>query len=272
MNLDAFSTIGEFHKGAFCQDHFRFGMGDRPYLIVSDGCSSSPDTDIGSRLMTVCAEGILKYSSSRRYEEEFVTDILIQQTMEHAQRMVKELYLDESCLDATLLAAQVFPEKKKLAFVMCGDGFVFWKEKDKAPVVIQIEFTQNAPYYPTVATNAGFRVQWKHAFPDNQMRVIQYGERKLSLDPNPIEPNTFDGVMSTESLEWFGLSTDGLGSFHVDNPNGVQTDKLFREIFDFKSMAGAFLQRRMNRMMKMWREGGFVNMDDISIAMMYCFE
>jgi len=271
VNIDSYSAIGEFHKGGFCQDYIRTGIGDRPFIIVSDGCSSSPDTDVGSRLVSLCAEKNLKYSSSRVYEHEFITDILIHQTMTDARRMANELSLDESCLDATLLVAQVFPEKKKLAFMMCGDGFVFWKMKDKAPVIVQVEFSQNAPYYPTLETCAGFKVQWKHAFPDNKMQFIQHGQEKIALDLSKTEPSTFDGVMSTEGLEWFGLATDGIASFRVDNPNGVQIDKLFHEIFDFKSMAGAFLQRRMNRQMKMWREGGFINMDDLSLAMMYYF-
>ena len=48
---DSFFTIGYPHvnQGIPCQDYAVSGvMGDVAYGIVSDGCSSSPATDIGS--------------------------------------------------------------------------------------------------------------------------------------------------------------------------------------------------------------------------------
>ncbi len=273
MNIDAFSAIGELHKGAFCQDYYRIGLGDRPFLIVSDGCSSSPDTDVGARILVHCAQRILETSSSRVYEEEFITDILIHQVMDEAKWLAREMHLDEACLDATLLVAQFFPKKNSLAFSMTGDGFAFWKKKDKDPTIMQVEFTSNAPYYPTLATNTALKVQWKHAFPDNKMKIKQMGNKYIPMtDNSEQEPTDFNGVMSTDGLEYFGLSTDGLGSFVSNVGNLIPVESVMAEALNFKSFVGSFVQRRIGRMIKDYRAQGILNGDDISVAMMYSFE
>ena len=53
---DAHFSIGKTHR--VCEDYARAGLlpDGRAFAIVSDGCSSSPDTDFGSRLMTIAAQ------------------------------------------------------------------------------------------------------------------------------------------------------------------------------------------------------------------------
>ncbi|HYO91642.1 MAG TPA: hypothetical protein VEQ40_08400, partial [Pyrinomonadaceae bacterium] len=69
MNADSAFLIGATH--AVCQDYAVAGNGTpderaavsnlqaNPYVILSDGCSSSPDTDIGARLLVKAAEQVL---------------------------------------------------------------------------------------------------------------------------------------------------------------------------------------------------------------------
>ena len=57
MNADSVFNIGATH--AVCQDYVIARSGETtfgspnagPYIILSDGCSSSPDTDMGARLL-----------------------------------------------------------------------------------------------------------------------------------------------------------------------------------------------------------------------------
>ena len=48
--LDAYYTIGRMHR--FCQDYVCQGVDPIPHLIVADGCSATPDSDLGARLLT----------------------------------------------------------------------------------------------------------------------------------------------------------------------------------------------------------------------------
>src|SRR5215203_2249321 len=64
MNTDCFFNIGATHS--VCQDY----VVASPYLILSDGCSSSPDTDIGARLLVKAAERVCgKYEIEEVHKE-----------------------------------------------------------------------------------------------------------------------------------------------------------------------------------------------------------
>ena len=63
MNANCAINIGSTH--ALCQD-YALARNDGPYVILSDGCSSSPDTDVGSRLLVKASEKIFK---ERRVDE-----------------------------------------------------------------------------------------------------------------------------------------------------------------------------------------------------------
>jgi hypothetical protein len=92
------------------------------------------------------------------------------------------------------------------------------------------------------------------------------------MDESPIFPTDFNGVMETDNLEYFGLSTDGLGSFVSNVGQQIPIESVMGEALNFKSFVGSFVQRRIGRMVKDYRNQGVLNGDDISVAMMYSFE
>ena len=70
MNADSAFRMGSTH--AVCQDYAVASAWTaaahtdgaapppRPYIILSDGCSSTPDTDVGARLLVKAAEPLLR--------------------------------------------------------------------------------------------------------------------------------------------------------------------------------------------------------------------
>ncbi|MFN2514557.1 MAG: protein phosphatase 2C domain-containing protein, partial [Pyrinomonadaceae bacterium] len=113
MNVDSAFIIGATH--AVCQDYAVAGNGlpthqardenspAAPYLILSDGCSSSPDTDIGARLLVKAAEQILLVYRPLASE-------LPEMHKESAQRALTWAGLaglSPQVVDATLLTAHV---------------------------------------------------------------------------------------------------------------------------------------------------------------------
>jgi len=104
------------------------------------------------------------------------------------------------------------------------------------------------------------------------MVVRQIGNKYIPMDESPVFPTDFNGVMDTKDLEYFGLSTDGLGSFVSNAGQQISVEPVLSEALNFKSFVGAFVQRRIGRMVKDYRNQGILNGDDISVAMMYSFE
>ena len=55
--LDAYYTIGRLHL--FCEDYALHGWEPVPHLILADGCSAAPDSDLGARLLALNARHFL---------------------------------------------------------------------------------------------------------------------------------------------------------------------------------------------------------------------
>ena len=61
MQVDTFSKIGKTHK--ICEDYILSGTKPFPYIIISDGCSSSEGTDMGARLLCFLAQQYIRFNS-----------------------------------------------------------------------------------------------------------------------------------------------------------------------------------------------------------------
>src|ERR1043166_8156900 len=94
MNADATINIGSTH--AICQD---YAIARGRYVVLSDGCSSSPDTDIGARLLVKALDQSL--STATNIEE------LHKESARIALGWASMLGLPAQSVDATLLSAHV---------------------------------------------------------------------------------------------------------------------------------------------------------------------
>ena len=142
MSMDSFFTIGKSHK--VCEDYAIFTPETFPIPLfgISDGCSSSVDTDIGSRILLKSL--ISTYpNDTKLYVEECSV------FWEKATKAVSILGLPLGCLDATLNFGYVTTLNKVegVEVVTIGDGFVVAQKHTGEFVIIDIEFSQNAPYY-----------------------------------------------------------------------------------------------------------------------------
>ena len=265
MNIDAYSMIGKPHRGAMCQDYYRIGMTQKgvSYFILCDGCSSSLDTDIGARIIALAFEEII---NSDLFTENVFNQSMVWEAMATARKNCKALGLDISCLDTTALVAAFFPETKTLCHITCGDGYIFWKEKDKTPEIAEVSFAQNAPYYPVLLIEPERYFNWRTTYDNNDMTIKQGNESSTS------KPNFISCARPTNNLEFFGMATDGIGSFITTANEIVPSEEVFKEVLDFPSFAGSFVQRSGNFLIKKYLKQGTLNNDDLTIAAMYCFE
>lgn len=272
---DQFIEIGSQHK--MCEDYIISGQGK--YIILSDGCSASDNSEMGARFLCYFAKDYLKKHAPyfADYKEKLIYGLGMS-TISDAWFIARTLGLKKTCLDATLIVAYV--AKEYLHIHMFGDGFIIVNNPDKSISTYQVEYkSQNGksmPYYLRYDLD-----------PEG---LKSYHEQKVTktiitqtLFPNGAQSSAkveevaydqaFSSMMHLETFEAASICSDGLASFikPVADPNGNKiqsTGIIARNIFNFQHTAGVFLQRRMNVVNRLCKKDGTFtdHFDDLSIG------
>ena len=110
MNADHHFWMGKTHN--VCEDYAMSGTsGGVSYAIVSDGCSSSPDTDFGARILARAAlKHIYQAWSLEKYSDSVINT---------ARSGALSLGLPQRALDATLLVAVEWEKKVHVMSWLC---------------------------------------------------------------------------------------------------------------------------------------------------------
>jgi len=270
MYSDSIYRIGSTHS--VCEDYALSGVYDKKaaWAIVSDGCSSSQNTDIGSRILSQLGK---KYIESACEQTDCRYTNLLDGVdtryflMEGAKKMCLALGLPLFSLDATLLS--VAANKDKYKVVCWGDGVVITKFSDGMCHIIELESFDSYPSYLSYflhdkndlgiskveqMRNMGMHTEVRF-FTMNQDKVVHF-ERSYILPF--LEPYVSDvEVMDTECVL---LCSDGIQSFFdtekndFNNPTTpVNFMEVVKELVDFKGFKGEFVARRCNKMLKKLR-------------------
>lgn len=292
MNIDTFIAKSNAHK--HCEDYLLGGfVKNTPFGIgiVSDGCSSGTMTDVGSRIMVTAAKKVLldydiedlkKEIESNRTEQmneisnqsHFELPPYMVKIIESADRVKKELALPEDSLEATLIFF-IFDYERvdpTVDIVIYGDGAVVWKLKEaKDYEAIIVEFTENMPFYPAIYLSKD-RVADFNKYHKNE-QITRNAKRVKYLYFNEVETTTnitdyhhsypLFFRLDLADVEFLMIATDGVEALKKKDKEYLEpTENVLREIVNFKTYAGKFLERKMqNKMMKEYEP-----MDDISIV------
>jgi hypothetical protein len=263
MLLDSFMGIGKTHQ--VCEDYSLVGKIPLPFLIVSDGCSSSKNTDIGARLLALTAKKQL-YAALAYGILPYDPDTFGKKLIEIGINVVDQLGVNRSALDATLLLGYLY--EGMFNFACFGDGAIIFKSK-KGNGFIQLSYTQNAPYYLTVHGDEKIRTQWSEVYPNNELLVRSYmfadGENRV--EQVGAEPPYYRGFMSIQDLEMFMLVSDGIGSFcKIADGSMVPVQDVVSRMLEIKVKNGEYIKRRMKKMIEGFARDGIYPLDDISVA------
>jgi len=262
MQIDTFMTIGKNHK--VCEDYILSGMNPIPYIIISDGCSSSKGTDMGARLLCFLSQQYIRFRASSTNHFEPDHDEMGLWIIHNAELVGKQLGLPKNALDATLIIGYQYTEDIiKVHFY--GDGCVIHFRPNYGSIEI-IEYSKNAPYYLSYKIDDE-RHNLYHSM--NQQRII----KTYLIEPEYVEIcNPYD---NNKSVFNFGLSeidsglliaSDGLASFIKDEEGVIPFPSFVKNFFAFKTTKGEFLKRRANKELITLAKDGIYNYDDLSIG------
>ncbi len=257
---DSHYTIGSTHQ--YCQDYADSGdRGNFIYACISDGCSSSKDSDIGARwLCKDFPRGILA-------NERYLNDPLFTDKVEHwlacGIREQGISLFDMPSFDATLLGLFYDKTSDRLFIHAWGDGRVMVKYKSGNVVLFNISYKTNAPYYLSYRLN-GRTEQYEKEFGVEYATVretFNYAETEFFH----MEQKRFFRIIPDASkvLDFAAVMSDGVESFL---PDGASKQLAQQEFLNFKSLNGEFVKRRFQGFKKYCAKNNTTHYDDLSLA------
>lgn len=266
MNTGSAFYIGKTHK--ICEDYACHGMTPEPYILLSDGCSSSPKTDFGSRILTKVASDLLQKGLDFEPDEMLI----------EADEIRRILNIPQESLDATLLCAYVRGEKYKLS--MYGDGVSVKAKEDGSMEVVMIEYPSGAPFYLNYGLNQTRKIGYTAAF-GLKRKVSTYLLRTDGTVEDLIEKEDQDGNFYSEEgfckdFKSISLMSDGVLSFYElvnsvtsKSENHISVNEILRKLIDFKGFQGEFVDRRFQKFRKDCEKINWFHGDDVSLATIY---
>ncbi len=265
INADHYVTGKSRHR--LCEDYAVSGLSPVPYLILSDGCSSSPGSHLGAMLLTRAAAGQIR----KRFTEgkasayaDFGRSVAYR-----AALMARLMELPETVLDATLMVAWCADDMVTVR--VYGDGFItLVKSAETEPEVIEIAFETNAPFYLSYGLNTDRAAQYR--------REME-GVKRIRRGDDPPASVAFDAPVEytfpASEYTAVALASDGVGALtdrSAPEAGHISPDEVLGELTAFKNVNGAFVQRRARKAITSWEKRNIVTTDDLSFAALWLGE
>lgn len=267
MIPDSSFTIGSTHT--VCQDYALHGKNETAALIVvCDGCSGSPKTNLGASLLAESFSSCLRYR--QKDPETFLTNMLPLLTGQ-IRNIQALLNVNSKCFDSTLLACLTDIQQEKAYFFLWGDGHLRIEHKTGEITSLDISFgkNQNAPYYPSYEI---FRPNGKEAYESEFGPLSPERIWKSETLDAPTELNQpFPAFqLALQDIRKISLFSDGASSFLPGPENtAVDVDSITTQLQDFKAPGEGYLQRRVRKCQRLWKRDGIQHTDDLGIASIY---
>lgn len=252
MHIDTFLRKGSTHY--ICEDYI---IKSKNAVVLSDGCSSTENSDVGARLLSYAAN----YELDKILQKDFANSVITR-----ASIAAKTIGVDAGALFCTLGVMAKYSDA--VVMQLFGDGVMFVKTKsDNKLYVYIVNYEGNAPPYLAYLED----IYSKEAYLDTTKKrtivtaVYTYEDGKIvneelfSKEEDfkteiPFSKNVF---LDTDEVEFCGIASDGFTTFDMKFQDIVEG------VANFKTTKGEFLKRRMKKFTK---ENN--HFDDISIGVM----
>ena len=273
MNADCSIHTGSTHP--ICQDYARTGIdkAGNPYAIIADGCSSSPETDIGARLLVMAAENNLALLPNSGSGE---MSYFYHSTLELAAYWARGMKLPLNCLDATLGILSI--ADNTILSSLYGDGLIVFGY-DQTLEVDEISFSSNYPVYPSyllmperLKSMPKDNTMNRHSshFSKNNKKWNDLS-RSLMLANEKVPFLKYRDKSST--LNFVALITDGAKSFLAPSTSStskttepVGYEQIIPDLVGFKNFTSGFVKRRVNKFEQESKKNGWQHYDDLTVA------
>jgi len=260
MNADSAFAIGKRHE--VCQDYALFcSDGKLAFACVSDGCSSSRDSDIGARLISLAAKE--SYPEALKWSAEEFGLV----TVSKAGMIAEMMHLERESLDATLL--YVMSDSEHVNIASFGDGVIFLQHSNGHIGLFDIEYKNGYPDYLSYKIDETRSKKYNKIWKDGCGIVkCSYGDEITEFHIGLHKPYSLS--ISTEPFLFAAVLSDGVRSFYKRNESGasepIPLTQVLESLMDFKLYSGHFVQRRLNRFLKDAAQKGWEHYDDIAMA------
>ena len=251
MHADTYYSIGSTHL--VCED-YAWSDRDRDgnaFVLVADGCSSSPDTDVGARLLCHSAARMLRSGHG----------LVLAHVIEQAAGGAEQLGLSPDCLDATLLAARVVADTIRVS--LAGDGAVVARRHDGAIEGWFVSFNDSAPAYISYMLDDDRLGAFMGAQPHRFVEDLTGHTRVASLHADPF---VLELELPRADYDHVTLMSDGAQSFCDAAQQRLDVARIALELAAFRSHTGQFVARRTRRFLKQARRRGWQHHDDLAVA------
>lgn len=235
MHANAFFTIGGAHE--VCQD---YALAVGSVAFVSDGCSTSPHTDVGAR--------VLCHSALSVWRDVGFVDMDL--TLERAKASITAMGAPLTALDATLGAILPVGTGVVDAFLW-GDGCILARRLDGHVEVYAREVLSGAPDYPSYNLDP--------------IRQATYLQKFPFTEGVPFAPLAMG--FSRQGYDLVAIVTDGIRSFNHANGDSVGLDALTPHLLKGSNLNGDFLHRMVKNIFlkRHCVKEGFKHYDDFGI-------
>lgn len=273
--VDHHFVIGDDHvaQGKPCQDHaLSVCSGGLAASVVSDGCSSGGETDMGARVLTFATLRALLAHCEVTHALPTVEAVEAERALIEGSVMnMLGLHRDDMLATSITIAVTA-----KGGFVhLAGDGVIAVTKRDGSIELLRFDWARNMPAYPHyredqfaafIAAQGGDG----EALQLTRERVIRYPcgrETEAEMLGIPLVLGIrgatihFDAHALAEEIASIAVFTDG-----VTQIEGVDWKDAIMEFLSFKNTTGAFVKRRMNAALKKYRKEGKYPRDDLAYA------
>lgn len=284
MNADAAFVTGKTHR--VCQDYARADM-EGKYVILSDGCSSSTDTDFGARLIVKSVENAIHDPKSAdptdlfTYAQPRLLPPL--SGIANAVHAARVLQLSDYALDATLLMARYVESAivlqtsgqddviaKGIEVTVYGDGFIAGRKRDGTVEGYKVEYASGYPQYPSYRLSVERQArlhELTNGNPPNLERwLLDKEPKQLKWDRGQPNDSYHCFYFPIRDYDLVAIFSDGAGSF-TEGTNYIPWQTIVREMMDFgPAMKGEFIQRQMNWAVKEYVKRKWSHADDFTMG------
>lgn len=267
MNTDSYFAQGAGHT--ICQDYATTRENERfVFAVVSDGCSSSPKSEIGASVLSQTF--IQSYIESWQWADnevggQHVVDTFLKAGLRNKlKEIARHTGLPNEAFDATLVAAVADKESGIVSIFIWGDGHVVLQLRDGTESILSAKYPTNAPYYFSyeLGNDQSRQKQYLKLFGDNRAQLSRNNEESVLIAP--FSKEMWDvGLLSGVSVYSDGIETFSRVENEVSQP--VPLSEILTSL-KYKSTVGEFVKRRFTRFLKECRDKEVSHYDDVSCA------